>query len=251
MSKINICIPVYYRDDLVKNCLECLRHTNTNGLDVVLNIGLNGVRNSFIQDYLEPYVLSVKGSVFSDINVFDPGENIGKAKIINHMANTINDFDYLVSIDSDMQMTDDDWLVKFVGIFEDKTTSYRIGALCANQINNSFHKISDFKKISIGGFSITCTPGNSGIAGGVMITDANTWNTLGGYRANKIFGDDDTIYAIECYRRGLIMGYVDEILFFHPSDTDVDYLQWKGKAKANVLEYFETNGYYELARYEN
>lgn len=248
MFKISIFIPVYYRDELVKHCLTSLKYTDTKDLHVTLNLGLNGARQSFIKDFLESYISEVKGTVFADVNVFDPGENIGKGKMVNHMARTLNDFDYLVSIDSDMEMIDGGWLKNFINIFTH--ADMKIGALCSNQINNSFHKISDCKKVVIEKFSVVCTPGNIGIAGGVMITPFAVWANIGGYKANKIFGNDDTTYATDCFIRGLVMGYVDEIEFFHPKDDDIDYLHWKSKAKSNKLNYYENDGYYEVSRYE-
>ena len=252
MFKVSIFIPVYYREELVKQCLASLKHTNVNEyqLDVVLNIGINGARNSFLTGFLNDYISENQGFIFSAINVFDPGENVGKGSIVNTMAFNMSDFDYLVSIDSDMELTDENWLNDMLDIFNNPNTPVKIGALCANQLNNSMHNTNNVKRFSINDMTIVCTPGNSGVSGGVLMTPASVWRDIGGYRATNIFGSDDTLYASDCHVRGLVMAYVEEVNFFHPNDTNTDYSEWKQRAKSNKLEYFDNRGFYEFRRYE-
>jgi hypothetical protein len=252
MYKVSIFIPIYYREELVKQCLASLAHTDVKEfqLDVTLNRGINGARKSFMDTFLDDYIRINEGTVFSAINVYDPGENIGKAKIINEMAFTNSEFDYLVSIDSDMELMDVKWLNKMLSVLLEPNQPFPIGAVCANQINNSMHKITNTKKVTMGELTLVCTPGNIGVSGGVLLTSADLWYEIAGYRAGKIFGDDDTSYASDCHMRGMVMGYIEEVEFFHPSDDNVDYAEWKNRAKFSKLEYFDNQGFYEFKRYE-
>lgn len=252
MYKISIFVPVYYRESLVKQCLASLAATDVKEyhLDVTLNIGINGARSSFTQNFLDDFISENTGKVFSSINVYNPGENIGKGRIVNEMSFQHSAFDYLVSLDSDMELMDVKWLSKMLSVLNDPNTSIPVGAVCANQINNSMHKITNTKRITVGDLTLVCSPGNIGIAGGVMMTTSQLWNEVSGYRAGKIFGDDDTSFANDCFIRGKVMGYIEEIEFFHPKDDNVDYSEWKSRAMSNKLEYFDNEGFYEFKRYE-
>jgi len=80
------------------------------------------------------------------------------------------------------------------------------------------------------------------------MTPANVWFTIGGYQAFNLYGSDDGHYSRDCFRNGYIMGYVEEISFFHPINQDTGYSEWKYKAISNELKDDNKKGFYENHR---
>lgn len=250
--KIGIFIPIYFRELAVERCLNSLLNTNIEGLDVFICLGVNGASKKFKFEYLKPY--SENNPKFSRVHIFDGNKNFGKPVIINTMAKKYNEFDYLVSLDSDMCVLNENWLKDFINIFENYK-DLALGALCANQTENNCHfaqNLSEtlFTDINVldKKYTLVHNKRNVGVAGGVLFTSRNIWNLFGGYAANNIYGSDDGHFAYDCYKSGFVFGYVTQIPFFHPFDNDELYSKWKVRASRNSLMKHEENGYFENRR---
>ncbi len=246
---VGIFIPIYYREEAVKNCLDSLLISDFGGINVFLCLGINGASKDFKNKYLRQYIKNNK--LFGDIHVFDGDSNIGKPKMVNEMARKYNVSDYVVSMDSDMVCNDPKWLKKFLYAFDLYTGKREIGALCSNQTGNSVHFVKtlsdciDFKIDD--NLSISYTSKNEGVGGGVLVTKTNTWKAIGGYRAFNVYGSDDGHYGMDCLRWKKIFGMLNEVSFFHPFDDDKAYSEWKLKAAKNTLK-DNVNGFYESRR---
>ena len=256
MYNVGIFIPIYFREELVKKCLLSLaksKFTYGNSLKVFLCIGINGASKEFKEGFLKEYVDKYKGTLFTYIKVFDVGVNLGKPKMINHMTEICSDFTHMVSMDSDMELVDPDWLYKFLKVFHDYKGEQRIGALCSNQTGYGVHTATKYKfmKYKTGDFTLIATLKNVGIAGGVLITPNNIWKKIGGYQAYSVYGSDDGCYAADCFNRHWIMAYVEEIKFYHPNEDNMDYAQWKLRATEDKLSDSELDGHFEKLRNES
>ena len=185
------------------------------------------------------------------------GENLGKPKMVNHMINNWgkidSDQDYVVVMDSDLEVTDRNWLVNFLKIFYmyDKNIKQgELGALCGNQEGDNVHLADRLGKRSRKvdkDFTISTTKDNRGIAGGVTITTYGLWKTIGGYTTNNFFSCDGQ-FCIDCHELNKIVAYVEEIMFYHPSSDDEEYHDWKLRAANGELKQGEEKGYFEHLR---
>ena len=61
------------------------------------------------------------------------------------------------------------------------------------------------------------------------MTDKDTWNSIGGYKAHRLYASDDGHYHGDCHKLNKLAGYIDEIYFFHPYEFNDDYRVWKDK----------------------
>lgn len=246
MFRVGIFIPVYHREEMVKKCLDSLTTTLFHKIDPFLCIGLNGAKSDFRESYLATYVKEHYGKTFDYIKVFDVGKNIGKPSMVNFMSSRYNDFNFLVSIDSDMVTINPRWLVDMLKIFHMYRGNKPIGSLCVNQAGNNVHTVKGFTdhlSMKVEEFTLWMTPKNYGVGGGVLMTPRDVWNHIGGYRAHNIYGSDDGHYNLDCASRGKISAYVDEIKFYHPSEESDDYSKWKLRAAKNQLAEDEERGY--------
>ena len=253
MSKVGIFIPIYFREDLVKKSLTDLLKTNFGRLEVFLCLGVNGCSKKFRKE-LDMYKKYYEKR-FTFIKIFDEPKNIGKAKIINKMTEECSNFDYMVSMDSDMQVIDSAWLTKFLTVFNMCHTIMRgqLGALCANQIGENVHLTEvegigrASRKISKD-YTIVTAKNNNGVAGGVLVTSRDIWRRVGGYKADSIFGSDDGDFMKSCHAIKKIVAYVEEIKFYHPISDDDNYHDWKVRACDGELKDDESQGYFESLR---
>lgn len=253
--RVGLFIPIYFREDAVKACLNSLSKSDFGGIDVFLCVGINGATEEFKKKYLKKYVKTHNGKIFSSIHVFDGNKNFGKPYLINLMSSKYGDFNYIVTIDSDMVCLDDKWLKKFLYSFDYYRGDYELGALTANQTGNNCHfvqKLKNCKKIEISkGLTLVYNDDRTGVAGGVLMARKGIWDMFGGYRAHNIYGSDDGFFALDCKKNGKIMGYIEEIEFFHPFSDNEDYSQWKLRAAKNELLPGEEQGFYENMRKDN
>jgi len=250
---VGIFMPVYFREELVIQSLETLLISNFSGLNVFLCIGINGANDSF-KEYLKGYERMHGKSKFKYIDIFEAKMNHGKPRIINLMSGKNNIFDFLVSMDSDIQTADPDWLRKLIHVYDHyyevepiSKNHPHIGALCANQTGNSVHQAVKLGKMSmkLDGYTLVTTATNQGVAGGVLMTPKHVWNRIGGYRASNIYGSDDGAYVVDCKRIDHIMAYIQEIKCYHPPEDDIKYAEWKMRSCNGELEPHEKAGYYE------
>ncbi len=253
--KIGIFIPIYFKEEFVKSCLESLITTDSKGIHTNLCIGVNGATEDFKQ-YLKTFVQNINGKYFTEVHVFEPDSNMGKPKLVNLMSAKYNDFDYLVSIDSDMVSLDSKWLKKFLYTFDLYRGKRDIGALCSQQLGNNCHfsHLHPHEKIKVESAdkkfatTIITNSTNTGCAGGVLMTHRSVWNLFGAYYANNLYGSDDGHYSGYCSKYNKLMGYVEEIPFWHPYEDNEEYRQWKFRAAHNILKPEESKGFFENLR---
>ena len=198
------------------------------------------------------------------VEVVDFGENLGKGIAVNKVA-AMYDFDYLVSIDSDMICLSDSWLRCMLTSYEliNNESKFTMGSLCTQQLGNSCHKVTlgengcisinlndlavqeqrkyldpmHVTRYDTDAVNLISQDNDGGIAGGVLMTDNNTWNLIGGYRATKLYGTDDGFYHAECQRHKRLVGYLDNVQFYHPYEFLDDYNKWKFGVAASDEEF--------------
>jgi hypothetical protein len=230
--------------------LESLIKTDFGGIEAFLCLGINGATKEF-KDYLRNYVTYVDKRFFSSVHVFDGDKNFGKPKIINMMAEKYNNFDYLVSMDSDMVSIDKYWLKKFLYAFDLYSGDYQLAGMAAAQEGNNCHFVQDMEtcqKFEINKdlhllYTLSCV----GVAGGVLISKQEIWKYFEGYGAKNIYGDDDSSFALKAKYCKKIFPVLLEVKFYHPYSDNEAYSKWKLKSARGKLEEKES-GFFEDLR---
>lgn len=236
--KILLAMPIYKRELLVLNSIRSLVELTSidKTFDITLALGINEM-DSMLDTFLTQYK-----SDKIKINVHKFETNLGKGIAVNKLASLYN-FDFIISIDSDMICIDSEWLKKMLYVYYrynenpaknmDNTTRM-MGSLCANQLGFNCHTTNekDPHHININiedRFNIISHVAGSGIAGGVLMSDANTWKMIGGYHGGKLYATDDGHYNGDCHRKNKLVGYIKEVYFYHPYEFKDEYRVWKNK----------------------
>ena len=236
-------MPVYKRELLVLNSLiSLLDYTEkSEKIDMRIALAVNEMNEE-----LEYHINSMINPKFP-IKIHKFPENIGKAKAVNEVVILENyDFDYLISLDSDMICIDKQWLPKmlttYIGYNREPLVNsskgiVKLGCLCSNQLGYNVHKCTEKDlAISIYDYTIISSSQNIGVAGGLLMTDIGTWKLLGGYNTSKIYGTDDGYYNVDCYKHNLLSGYLKEVSFYHPYEFNDEYRKWKNDVVFGVTE---------------
>jgi hypothetical protein len=259
MAKLNfvvgvgIFIPVYHRGDLVRASLDSLHTTlivsSTYSLNVVVSVGINGADES-LRGYLVD-LNNIYGAKEITYVLYDPKKNIGKPACVNRMVDLLRrkvKLDYIVSYDSDMVVTEHDWLLKLVEIFEEyvpEAGQPKIGALCPNQSDNCCHVLGeDSPFVRYKDYRLVCLPRNEGVAGGVVVTTPMVWDLVHGYQSFRLHGADDAFFVLDCFKKGLVCPVVLDVSVRHPPEDDLRYVDWKVRACRDKLEPHEMRGYW-------
>lgn len=245
--KILIVIPVYYRDELAYNSVRSILGLTQvpHGVKVKVVVVINKVEHPKTIDTL-------RGCVGFDIDyeVVEFPENLGKAKAVNTIASS-ESFDFLISIDGDMLCVSRSWLVDMIELYitynrnpiyaniDGIRTPVKLGALCSNQTGNGCHiltRTSPGAIVNKHRSTLITKIGYGVVAGGVLMTDSGTWKSIGGYDGTKIYGGDDGYYSYMCHNKHLLMGYIEEVSFFHPYDMSPEYVEWKRNVISDQLK---------------
>lgn len=245
MNKIRILLamPIYKRELLALNSIRSIVDLTVidKTFDVTLALGVNEM-NEELDSFLENFKTT---KMKIDVNKFD--SNLGKGIAVNKLASKY-EFDFIISIDSDMICIDAEWLKKMVFVYfkyneepainRSNKQPRPLGSLCSNQMGYCCHMIDkkDPKRININiedKFNIISHVSGDGVAGGVLMSDAKTWKLIGGYHGGKLYATDDGHYNRDCHQKNKLVGYVEEVYFYHPHEFNDSYRQWKNKIVAD------------------
>lgn len=262
MSTVHVAIPVYHRVELVMQALGCLGISYLGGHRVNIMLVVNGADASELRGITERAERIAERGPFTSFQLKVVQENKGKAVAVNGALGSLicmNGLpDFVLSLDSDLVPLSRQWLPELIRAFERwriLLPTRPIGALAADIVGLESHFLgvdpSAIGKLSAGGYSFRIETRNRGIAGGCLLVPGKLWAEIGGYRAQKIHGDDDGPFMGSLAALGLLCPVVSNVQFFHPPD-DPGYREWKLRAIAGTLAPEEAKGYVfpEKARLE-
>lgn len=249
MNPINILIviPAYKRESQVINCIRSLMdYTNVvDGIDIQVAVAINEM-NTLLRTELDEYKKNSKFPLY----LHDMGSNVGKGIAVNNVASKYQ-FDYIVSMDSDMICIDSNWLLNMLKAYmrynkspyKNSKRNYEpryMGCLCTNQRGASAHNVkkNDSRTISIKPspeLTIVSPINGAGVAGGVLMSDSDTWKMIGGYNGGRLFAADDGQFTDDCHRNNRLVGYLDEVYFYHPYELNDDYRKWKNNELSSAF----------------
>jgi len=226
MERVNIFVPIYFREPVVKECVTsliklCQSDSPKYATKIIL---IDNRSNDELRDWLlqQSYDNEVVETELLDYNM-------GKGCAINKMAEKYSDFDYLISCDSDIKHLTQGWADKLVNAY---VRLPNFGMVSPKYHGRHNPMPPQPRKITIplnsDGPEIICHFGGE-VAGGCFVTDAISWSTLGGYIDRK-YGGLDGLYRIRITKElGKQCGYVDHITVEHHDGREYypNYFQWK------------------------
>jgi len=241
--KILIAMPIYKRELLALNSIRSIVELTEvdKTFDVTMALGINEM-----DDMLDSFLSNYKPNTGIKLDIHKFEKNLGKGIAVNKLA-SLYDFDYIISIDSDMICTDKEWLKKMVFIYlkynsnparnRSDNSPRLMGSLCSNQSGLNCHAIpvNSPNRIELkidNRFTIISHKAGAGVAGGVLMSDKTTWKLIGGYNGSKVYAADDGHYHGDCQANNRVVAYVNEVSFYHPYEFKDDYRIWKDKIVA-------------------
>jgi len=250
MSKIEILavLPIYHREEETLACLDAFSRTSLEGINLTVVLAVNGARDTFL-DTLKKMTSGdevgiPKGAQVRLLNLPNPGKGVAVNTAVRLYADKT---DFVLSLDSDMVPTSENWLKIFVESFQELIANkIRVGAISSQQVGMCCHVPVSGEFRNYGKFSYTFANGNQGIAGGCLLTPYAVWCELGGYRKSpNVYGGNDGYYMYDLYQSGYIAAIAENCVLFHPPSTDAKYADWKRRATIGKLREDERKGFYE------
>lgn len=247
--EITIAMPVYQRDLLAVNAIKSLCDITLvpKGIDVTFVVAVNELKQTTV-DLIKEYSESVT-QLNLIIHQFD--KNQGKAVAVNFVADTWPG-DFIVTVDGDMVCIDPEWLKKMVRTYfaynknpmknpRKNMKPMYLGSLCANQLGLCGHNVKENDGYGFGydvnGDTIITSIANGGIAGGVLMSDYQTWSDIGGYSGHRLVAADDGDYHLACWEREKIVAYMKDVYFYHPHELPSEYREWKNSFREVKNQY--------------
>lgn len=222
---VNVYIPVYYRFEKSKQCIESIRKAaNESKYDVKLYVGDNNTKLEVMKNWLE----NIPEQVY-----FAP-KNVGKANIVNKMHLDSRKCDYIFSIDGDMCCDTTKNYNIFDSMIECLEKGENIGLVSSFQYGQSEHWFNGTIQVrKSNGINLGFSESGIGIAGGCIVMRTVEWDKIGGYKENHdIYTGDDGILTYKVYR------YLNKVCavsmdygMIHPKADEEErgYLEWKRK----------------------
>lgn len=230
MSKINIFMPVYHRDETVKKSVFSVLDT-MHGWDFEVKLIIVDNRSG---NELRRWLCDISEGR-DDVEVILLSRNYGKAQAINMAARAFSDFDYFMNCDSDIIPQSEGWPAVMAQCFHNIK---RAGMISTDYVSNgnspmpkqpsedSLNTKSGRWKFKYGGQ----------VAGGCFLTSASIWKDLG-YRNGGVYGGVDGVFrqnVADSLKKKC--GYIEGLTVEHLDDRDdnKDYHEWKLSIQNNI-----------------
>jgi len=243
---VNIFTPVYHRFGKTKISIESIIDSIDKSVnDVNLNIGVNGVENEEMGNWLNEL------STHERIRVFNAEKNVGKAHIVNHMHERVSSVDYFISIDSDMVAHENDkynWIDELVNLME-WPPAQNFGVFSTWQDESNAHILDAQNKRTTFGEHEIWYGAFGGVAGGCVIMKDSDFLKIGRYTVFDVYNGDDALLmrkTAELLRK--LVGITATIKLKHQANLpeEGEYQQWKFmKSQGQLPLGANTKGFYD------
>lgn len=235
--KINIYTPTYHRIEKTKRSLNSIISSlSLSSHDVVLYIGDNNSPQE-MKEWLRSLASNKVSIYFSE-------KNVGKAAIINHLHSIARKCDYVVSIDSDMVVPEEQQK-KWLDTMVDALNKTAVGMIATHQLEGCCHVMNTMTERSISGYKLLLS--NGGIAGGCIMMPTPYFDAIKGYHVLDVYNGDDALImrkTREMLRKNVAI--LPEVALIHPHEDNKAYQQWKlSKAYGKLPNGPNTKGFFD------
>lgn len=190
-----------------------------------------------------------------NVNIKFLPRNYGKAYVVNKIFNEcIKDEKYFLTMDSDMIWEPSSYdqirrLVSIANLIPEKLKTKRLGMVSLNQTGQNCHLLDMMDRgIEINGEPICWSSTYSGVAGGCLLIDSESFREIGGYRVMGTYSGDDGYLLYDMNSKNYPVVIAKNISVFHPSDESFGgkYQAWKH----NVLDKCRNENGRKLSEHE-
>lgn len=247
MASILMVLPIYFREEDTNTCLDSLGITDIQGLTLSIVLAVNGSTDNQ-RAHIEERVSS-KGLIpgaSSKIMMFpgNPGKGVSVNRVVDEESKS-HKFDFILSLDSDMVVTDSSWLINLLSDFQIASESHRLGALACDQAGQCCHVPDSPVTYTYNDRIFVGSRGNQGQAGGCLLIKAEVWYLLKGYRAFRVYGSDDGHLMADLNAKGWVCLIDKGVSLYHPFQKDMAYCDWKRRACLDALSDKEKGGFFK------
>jgi len=163
--------------------------------------------------------------------------NYGKPIIINKLSKNIDNYDYMLTLDSDIIFVDNDPIKRLVKL-ADKIPTYThkpLGFIALNQKQHNVHLINNLdKSFKWKNETVKWSDRGGGIAGSCLFIPKENWKEVGGYRKSlKNYGGIDGYFLLDTITNNKSATLVETLEVIHPYENDEGYAKWKLHAATN------------------
>lgn len=203
-------------------------------LDIKIDIKIGGWARS---DKLWDIFISKLEDLDYNISYTRFDRNYGKSYIINKLSENIHEYDYMLSLDSDIIFIDNNPIERLIKLSDEVSnhSNKPFGVLSLNQEESNCHLV-DILDISlkIEDEEIKWNDKGNGIAGGCFFISKENWEEINGYRRGlKNYDSDDHYLFTDTLNNNRTYGMISTLSVIHPEDKDNDYALWKLKSVNN------------------
>jgi len=226
MEKIFIFVPVYFREEIVRECLKQLLDTAVSPGYVVKIILIDNKSNSSLRAYLEELCHENRGLV--DVMLLD--RNYGKAIAVTMATEKFHQFDWFVNFDSDIFPLTNGWPGILVDCYREVPMAGMMSTAYLKEGNNPMPEQPNVIVVPREGKDYHFHWGGP-VAGGCFVTGRDVWDYVG-YRNKGVYGGIDGIFRqITAEIMNRKCGFIEEVVSEHRDDKDESSPYWKWKMK--------------------
>ena len=245
-KRVNIFTPVYHRFQKTRLALDSIIESiEQSENDVYLYIGVNGIENDEMRDWLAQMGFHDK------VRVFMAEKNIGKAHIINYMHERVESSDYFISVDSDMVAHENDkynWIDELVKLMEwQPAENFALFSTWQDEYNAHLLDKQD-KRTEFIGHEIWYGT-FWGVAGGCVIMRNSDFIKIGRYTIYDVYSGDDAFLMRKISEQmKKLVGITATIKLKHQANLPEEeaYQQWKVmKCQGKLPVGANTKGFYD------
>lgn len=232
-ERIGIFVPVYFREDTVRLCVEGLIQTRiSHGYDVNL-VFVDNNSNDSLRDYLSAMAWHNEG-----VEAILLSSNVGKAKAVMTATEKYPDFDWFVNCDSDIIPLEIGWPGLLVDCYKGIPGAGMVASYYTHNGNNPQPPQPKVFHVNVRGKEYTFRWGG-GVAGGCFATSRKMWDEIGGYDVTgAVYGGVDGRFRKAVADNGWRCGYIEQIVMDHFNDKDKykGYCAWKAHVQHRILK---------------
>ncbi|CAG7581316.1 MAG: putative dolichol monophosphate mannose synthase [uncultured marine phage] len=201
-----------------------------NSDDIEVEIRLAGW--SLTDDLWDRFVSEVVKQRYSKIKIERYDKNFGKAYCVNKLSEEIDNYDYMLSADSDIVFMDIPNMLSRLGSMARKVSNFTgkdFGMFALNQAEHNCHMVNDLNEsFEFEEERVVWNNYPGFIAGGCIFTSKDNWKKCGGYKEMGVYAGDDAYFLIDTNKNGNTFGMIESISVIHPLDDNKEYAKWKG-----------------------
>jgi hypothetical protein len=203
--------------------------SNDNNRDIKIDIRLGGwaIDDSFWNRFEKV----VNNCNYKNIKVERYDKNYGKSYCVNKLSSDIKDYDFMISVDSDIIFKDiPDMLQRLVSMSR-KISNYTekpFGMFALNQEGHNCHITAELNRsFNFGKEKVLWNDYPGHIAGGCIFTSSENWIKCNGYREMGVYAGDDAYFLLDTHKNKYTYGMIESISVIHPLDDNKEYAKWK------------------------